>query len=256
VAVASELIDVKTHGMCWSHAIALCIGLSDSRRHAFCHPRVGISCALEVCACSHSKLIVLFSALVNPLLQKNAHLPPRSVHSRRVWNSSNKLNNTSRLLDLPLGLLAHISCSDNDRNLRYPSLAQNLAVAKREQIENGCSIGFLVGEVGFSCFGGDEGPQLRAMLATLSIYLGLFPTPSSLFVKNNDECARSVSSYLVKIDTRFPKLILRLMEVSHADLSKVTRVVLVDVGAVVVLATGHTATTGVLAVLADAAVAG
>jgi hypothetical protein len=46
------------------------------------------------------------------------------------------------------------------------------------------------------------------------------------------------------------------VEVSHANFSKVTRVVLVDVGAMVVLATGHTATTGVLAVLADAAVAG
>ena len=46
------------------------------------------------------------------------------------------------------------------------------------------------------------------------------------------------------------------MEVAHADLAKVSRVVLVDVGAVVVLATGHTATTGVLPVLADTTVSG
>lgn len=46
------------------------------------------------------------------------------------------------------------------------------------------------------------------------------------------------------------------MEIAHADFAEVARVVLVEVGAVVVLATGHTAPTGVLAVLADAAVAG
>lgn len=46
------------------------------------------------------------------------------------------------------------------------------------------------------------------------------------------------------------------MEVSHANLSEVTRMVLVDVGAVVVLATGHTTTTWMLAVLADTTVTG
>lgn len=46
------------------------------------------------------------------------------------------------------------------------------------------------------------------------------------------------------------------MEVPHTNLTEVTRVVLVDVGAVVVLTTGHTTTTGVLAVLADTTVTG
>ena len=36
------------------------------------------------------------------------------------------------------------------------------------------------------------------------------------------------------------------MEAAHTDLTEVTRVVLVDVGSVVVLTTGHTTTTGVL----------
>ena len=49
---------------------------------------------------------------------------------------------------------------------------------------------------------------------------------------------------------------MHLVEVAHADLSEVTRVVLVHVGAVVVLATGETATTGVLAVLAYTTVTG
>ena len=46
------------------------------------------------------------------------------------------------------------------------------------------------------------------------------------------------------------------MEVSHADLSKVTGMVLVDVRAVMVLATSHTTTTWVLPVLAYTTVAG
>jgi hypothetical protein len=44
------------------------------------------------------------------------------------------------------------------------------------------------------------------------------------------------------------------MELAHADLSEVTRVVLVEVDAVVVLSTGITTTTGMLTVLADTAV--
>lgn len=46
------------------------------------------------------------------------------------------------------------------------------------------------------------------------------------------------------------------MEVTHADLSKVTGMVLVDVGLVVVHTTGHTTTTGMLAVLSDTSVTG
>ena len=46
------------------------------------------------------------------------------------------------------------------------------------------------------------------------------------------------------------------MEVPHTDLTEVTGVVLVEVSAVVVLTTGHTTTTGVLAVLSDTTVTG
>ena len=51
-------------------------------------------------------------------------------------------------------------------------------------------------------------------------------------------------------------MVAQLVKVPHADLSKVSRMVLVDVCSVVVLATGHTATTRMLAVLADTAVPG
>ena len=46
------------------------------------------------------------------------------------------------------------------------------------------------------------------------------------------------------------------MEVSHSDLTEVTGVVLVKVGPVVVLTTGHTTTTGMLTVLANTTVTG
>ena len=46
------------------------------------------------------------------------------------------------------------------------------------------------------------------------------------------------------------------MEIPHADLSKVTRMVFIEIGSVMVLTTGHTTTTGMLAVLAYTTVTG
>lgn len=63
-------------------------------------------------------------------------------------------------------------------------------------------------------------------------------------------------THFLKVDLRLPEMIAHLMKISHSDLAKVSRMVLVQVRAVVVLATRHTASTGVLAVLADAAVTG
>ena len=68
--------------------------------------------------------------------------------------------------------------------------------------------------------------------------------------------ARFCFSYLVEVDCRFPELVVGLVEISHADLSKVTGMVLVDVRSVMVLATSHTATTWMLSVLAYTTVAG
>jgi hypothetical protein len=61
---------------------------------------------------------------------------------------------------------------------------------------------------------------------------------------------------LIEVDNWLPELILQFVEVPHPDLPEVTWVVLVDVRSVVVLATSHTTTTGVLAVLAYTTVAG
>lgn len=51
-------------------------------------------------------------------------------------------------------------------------------------------------------------------------------------------------------------MVLLLVEVSHTDLTEVTRMVFVDVRSVVVLTTGHTTTTGMLAVLTNTTVTG
>ena len=63
-------------------------------------------------------------------------------------------------------------------------------------------------------------------------------------------------TYLVEVDDWLPELVLELVEVSHTDLSEVTGMVLVDVGPVVVLTTGHTTTTGMLPGLANTTVTG
>jgi 1-aminocyclopropane-1-carboxylate deaminase/D-cysteine desulfhydrase-like pyridoxal-dependent ACC family enzyme len=62
--------------------------------------------------------------------------------------------------------------------------------------------------------------------------------------------------HLIQIGGRAEVLVLGQMEMTHADLSEVARVVLVHVDAVVVLASGETATAWVLSVLADSSVAG
>jgi hypothetical protein len=46
------------------------------------------------------------------------------------------------------------------------------------------------------------------------------------------------------------------VEIPHADLAEVSRMVLVDVCSVMMLATSHTATTGMLSVLADTTMTG
>lgn len=53
-------------------------------------------------------------------------------------------------------------------------------------------------------------------------------------------------AHLVDVDLRLPLVVPEKVEAAHTNLTEVTRVVLVEVGPVVVLTTGHTTTTGVL----------
>lgn len=63
-------------------------------------------------------------------------------------------------------------------------------------------------------------------------------------------------TYLVQVDYGLPELVLGLVVISHADLSKVTWMVSVEIGSVVMLTTSHTATSWMLAVLSNATVTG
>lgn len=63
-------------------------------------------------------------------------------------------------------------------------------------------------------------------------------------------------THLIEIDDGFPELILRLVEIAHADFPKVTGMIFVEIGAMMMLPTGHTTTTGMFSMLAYSAVTG
>jgi hypothetical protein len=133
---------------------------------------------------------------------------------------SNQLNNATGLLDLLLRQSAHPPGADDQRDLGQTALAEDLGVAQGQEVEDGDGVLLLASDVGVTGLDGDERPQL------------------------------------VEVDDGLPEVVLLLVEVSHTDLSEVTGVVLVHVGTVVVLTTGKTTTTGVLAVLTDTTVTG
>jgi hypothetical protein len=124
-----------------------------------------------------------------------------------------ELDNTASLLDLLLGLSRDVAGADDDGDGGKAALAEDLGVPEIEDVEDGGLVA-LLGEVLIALVGGNERPEL------------------------------------VEVDGGLPEAVLHLVEVAHTDLSEVTRMVLVDVGPVVVLTTGHTTTTGMLAVLA------
>lgn len=63
-------------------------------------------------------------------------------------------------------------------------------------------------------------------------------------------------THLIQVDDRLPELILQLVEISHSDLPKVTRMVFVEIRTVVMLSSCHTTSTGMLAMFAYTAVTG
>ena len=63
-------------------------------------------------------------------------------------------------------------------------------------------------------------------------------------------------THFLQINDGFPELILQLMKISHSHFSEITRVIFIQVRTVMVLATGHTASTRMLAMLAHTAMAG
>jgi hypothetical protein len=128
-----------------------------------------------------------------------------------------ELDNTTSLLDLLLSLGADVTGADDDGDSRETALAEELGVAVVQKVEDG-SVSALVGEVLVTLLGGDERPELVEVYSMLDIG-GTYLTRSRL------------------TDYGLPEKVLHLVEVTHTDLSEVTGMVLVNVGAVVVLTT-------------------
>lgn len=71
-----------------------------------------------------------------------------------------ELDNTTGLLDLALGVLAEVACANDDRDLRDATLAEDLAVAQWDEIEDRSGVGGLVGEELLALLERDERPEL------------------------------------------------------------------------------------------------
>lgn len=72
----------------------------------------------------------------------------------------NQFDNTTSLFDLSFSLLAHVSCSHNDWDLRKSALAENFAVAEWEEVEDWSGVLLVAGDVFISCLLWDESPKL------------------------------------------------------------------------------------------------
>jgi hypothetical protein len=71
-----------------------------------------------------------------------------------------ELDNTAGLDDLALGVLGEVAGTDDDGALGEATLAEDLAVAEGEEVEDGGGLGGLVGQVLLALLSGDEGPEL------------------------------------------------------------------------------------------------
>jgi hypothetical protein len=83
-----------------------------------------------------------------------------------------ELDDTTGLLDLALGVLGEVAGADNEGNLRDATLAEDLAVAEGEEVEDGGGLGGLVGQVLLALLGGDEGPELLGVLSVFGPGIG------------------------------------------------------------------------------------
>jgi hypothetical protein len=92
----------------------------------------------------------------------NARLFPKSILSCVVVTCRlcDELDDTTGLLDLALGVLGEVAGTDDDGDLRDATLAEDLAVAEGEEVEDGGGLGGLVGQVLLALLSGDEGPEL------------------------------------------------------------------------------------------------
>lgn len=72
----------------------------------------------------------------------------------------NELDNTTGLLDLSLGVFGEVAGADDERDLGDAALAENLAVAEWEEVEDWRGVLGAAGEVLLALLLGNEGPEL------------------------------------------------------------------------------------------------
>lgn len=77
-----------------------------------------------------------------------------------VHRLRDELDNTAGLLDLALSLLGDVTGTDDDRDVGNATLAEDLGVAEREEVEDGGLLGALGGDVLIALLSGDERPEL------------------------------------------------------------------------------------------------
>jgi hypothetical protein len=71
---------------------------------------------------------------------------------------TDQLNDATSFFDLALSLCGEVPCADNERDFWDATLAQNLRVTEREEVEDWGGVGFLIGEIFLALLDGNEGP--------------------------------------------------------------------------------------------------
>lgn len=75
-----------------------------------------------------------------------------------------ELNNATGIRDLLLGLLADVSCADDDRSLRQAALSEELGVSESVEVDERGGVGGRVLQGLLADVGGDQRPQLQGRL--------------------------------------------------------------------------------------------
>jgi len=134
--------------------------------------------------------------------------------------SSNKLNDATGIFDLLFSFGADVTRLDDDWDVNA-ALAQQFCVAMIEEIDNRGGLG-----------------SRRRTQVLFTVFFG------------------NERKELVNVHNGLPLVVALQMEVAHSYFSEVTRMVFVQVGSVVVLTSGKTATTGMLAMFSNASMSG
>lgn len=162
-------------------------------------------------------------------MKLNDELSTHSLHEKfyltiteckKSLDLSNQLNDTTSSSDLLLSQLRNESGLDNDWNVWQLTLTQDLTVAVGQGVDD---------------WGRGSGGRLEVFLSLLLL---------------------NQRPQLLQVELWLPEVVSLLVEVSHTNLTEVTWMVLVQVGSVVVLTTGHTTTTWILSVLSDSTFTG